>query len=142
MSIRKFQLNDLDQIMNIWLKSNLQAHPFIDEKYWKDHFADVSQALPQAEVIVAEENSKIVGFAGMQNDYLAGIFVEKEYRHQGIGNKLLQTIKKSHISITLNVYTDNKSAVNFYQHQKFRVVKEQEDETDHKEYVMEWDEQG
>lgn len=142
MSIRKFQLNDLDQVMNIWLKSNLQAHPFIDEKYWKDHFADVSQALSQAEVIVAEENSKIVGFAGMQNDYLAGIFVKKEYRHQGIGNKLLQTIKKSHISITLNVYTDNKSAVNFYQHQKFRVVKEQEDETGHKEYVMEWDEQG
>lgn len=139
MTIRDFQLSDLDKVMQIWLEGNLQAHPFVEANYWKDHFYEVRAAMKEADILVSEKNNEVVGFSGMQNDYLAGIFVKKEYRHQGIGNQLLQAIKNSHASVTLNVYDDNKSAVSFYKYQDFYIVKEQIDETGNLEYVMKWE---
>lgn len=138
MIIRKFQLNDLDQVMKIWLESNIQAHPFVEKSYWHEHFSEVREAMQTADVLIAEKDSEILGFAGMQNDYLAGIFVKREYRHQGIGNRLLQTVRNTHPLVTLNVYVANKPAVNFYKHHKFHILKEQIDETGNLEYVMKW----
>lgn len=138
MLIRKFQPADLDQVMQIWLNGNRQAHSFIDSSYWDEHYLAVQEALQQAEVIVAENNSKIVGFAGMQDDYLAGIFVQAGFQHQGIGSQLLRVIKQSHSSINLDVYLANEQAVHFYQGQGFKVIKEQADETGQREYLMNW----
>ena len=36
--IRKFKIEDIDFVMDIWLKGNIKAHDFIDEEYWKDKF--------------------------------------------------------------------------------------------------------
>ena len=138
MLIRKFQPADLDQVMQIWLDGNRQAHPFIDPSYWDEHYSAVREALQQAEVIVAERNSQIVGFAGMQDDYLAGIFVQESFQHQGIGGQLLRAIKQTHPSISLNVYLTNKQAVHFYQGQGFKIINEQADETGQQEYLMNW----
>lgn len=138
MIIRKLQLNDLDEVMQIWLAGNLKAHPFVAPSYWKEHLPLVRQALMQAKVIVAVNNSKIVGFAGMQANYLARIFVKEEFQHQGVGRKLLSAIKQTHASITLEVYLANEQAVRFYRQQDFKVVKEQIDETGNREYLMKW----
>lgn len=35
--IRKHQPADLPSILNIWLKSNLEAHSFIPSTYWVNH---------------------------------------------------------------------------------------------------------
>lgn len=45
MIIRDFQPNDLDQVMKIWLEGNLNAHPFVDRKYWINNFEMVRDAL-------------------------------------------------------------------------------------------------
>ena len=90
-------------------------------------------------MIVAVSNSKIVGFAGIQDNYLAGIFVQEEFQNQGVGRKLLSAIKQTHASITLEVYLANEQAVRFYRQQDFKVVKEQIDETGNREYLMKWE---
>lgn len=134
MIIREFQLNDLDEVMQIWLAGNLKAHPFVAPRY----LPLVRQALLQAEVIVAVSNDKIVGFAGMQDDYLAGIFVQEEFQHQGVGRQLISAIKQTHSSITLEVYLANEQAVHFYRQQDFMVIKGQVDKTGNREYLMKW----
>lgn len=139
MIIREFQLNDLDEVMQIWLAGNLKAHPFVTPSYWHEHSPLVRQALLQASVIVAVSNNKIVGFAGIQNDYLAGIFVREEFQHQGVGRQLISAIKQTHSSITLEVYFANKQALHFYQQQDFKVIKERVDETGNREYLMKWE---
>ncbi len=138
MIIREFQLNDLDEVMQIWLAGNLKAHPFVAPSYWKEYLPLVRQALLQAEVIVAVSNDKIVGFAGMQDDYLAGIFVQEEFQHQGVGRQLISAIKQTHSSITLEVYLANEQAVHFYRQQDFMVIKGQVDKTGNREYLMKW----
>lgn len=69
----------------------------------------------QAEIYVYEQESKISGFVGMQDNYLAGIFVDKNIRSNGIGKQLLEYIKDIRQEFTLRVYKENKGAVDFYE---------------------------
>lgn len=51
--IRKRRKEDLDKIMQIWLNTNIKAHQFIKEPYWRDNYAPVLsviiiKALPEA----------------------------------------------------------------------------------------------
>ena len=48
--IRNLKDNDLDEIMEIWLCSNTEAHSFVPESYWKNNFPVVKESIPKAEV--------------------------------------------------------------------------------------------
>ena len=39
--IRALRPEDLDQVMQIWLDANLEAHCFLPESYWCDHMEEV-----------------------------------------------------------------------------------------------------
>lgn len=135
---RKFKASDLDQVMEIWLNCNIEAHPFVKQQYWREHFQEVRKALLQSNVLVAESGDQLVGFAGLQENYLAGIFIKKEFRNQGIGSQLLTVIQQNHTSLTLHVYVKNESAYHFYQQHGLKVIKKQMDETGNEEYLMRW----
>ena len=36
--IRRLQKEDLAAVMELWLHTNLQAHPFVSEAYWRENF--------------------------------------------------------------------------------------------------------
>lgn len=138
--IRKLEKNDLDEVMRIWLESNIKAHDFIDENYWKENFANVKEMLPKATVFVYEENGKTQGFVGLMGNYIAGIFVDEKQQSRGIGKQLLEYIKTKHASLSLKVYKKNIRAVSFYQREKFTLKGKQIDEnTGEIEYLMEFE---
>ena len=56
----------------------------------------------------------------MDADYIAGLFVKKECRGQGIGRQLIDTVKRKK-RLSLHVYERNAGAVAFYQAMGFRV---------------------
>lgn len=134
--IRLFEFRDLDKIMEIWLEGNLQAHGFIDAEYWRKNLESVRSVLPNAEVYVYEEAGEIRGFIGMDADYIAGLFVKKGCRGQGIGRQLIGTVKRKK-RLSLHVYERNAGAVAFYQAMGFGVKESMtEKETGEKEYLM------
>jgi ribosomal protein S18 acetylase RimI-like enzyme len=106
-TLTEVSAQQLDDIMAIWLASNLEAHDFVPARYWQENFALVKQLMPQAELTVAQVDGKIVGFAGMQEDYLAGIFIDAAYRDRGLGTQLLTHLQARHAVITLNVFDQN-----------------------------------
>lgn len=137
--IRKFQSKDIDQIMEIWLNSNISAHEFIDSSYWKRNYELVKEMIHQATIYVCEENDEIQAFVGLMNNYIAGIFVSEEFQSKGIGKKLLNYCKGIHSKLLLHVYLKNKRAVLFYLREDFIIHKEEIDEnTGEMEYEMEW----
>lgn len=137
--IRKLALEDLEEVMSIWLQTNLETHDFIEANYWRDNFEVVKEVLPQAEVYVDEEDGKIRGFIGITQGYIAGIFVSGDYQAQGIGSQLLDKAKTLYPSLTLSVYAKNDRAVSFYLRKGFKIIKEQKDEsTNEQEYVMQY----
>lgn len=60
--IRKYQPQDLEHIMKIWLETNLAAHGFIPAEYWNEQYEAVKEALPQADILIYEEEGTVLGF--------------------------------------------------------------------------------
>lgn len=52
--IRDFQVSDTEQVMQLWLYGNIDAHPFVPEKYWRSQFHNVQEALSQATIFVCD----------------------------------------------------------------------------------------
>lgn len=137
--IRNSTSQDLKTVLEIWLDGNLEAHAFIPGEYWKSNLPLVWNQLQDAEVWVYEKNGILLGFAGMQGDYLAGIFVKKEARSMGIGRELLKHLKELHPALTLHVYEKNHRAVDFYRREGFVIAVEELDaNTGEKEFTMRW----
>ena len=138
--IRPFAEGDLDQVMEIWLAANLQAHSFVPAEYWEGNLAAVRRALPQAEVYVCQEGEELLGFLGLEGDYLAGIFVRPGEQSRGLGRQLLDRAKEVRDRLGLNVYQKNVRALSFYRREGFRVLDEGTDRAaGERELRMVWD---
>ncbi len=110
--IKKLQMSDINCVADIWLNTNIKAHHFISQMYWIDHFDTVKQALAQAEVYVyMNEENKIEGFVGLQEDYIEGIFVSDHAQSKGIGKQLLNFVKNIRKQLKLFVYKKNARAI-------------------------------
>ena len=86
---------------------------------------------------VLRHGTLTIGFIGLAEDYIAGIFVRGEAQGRGIGKELLDQAKRGKRKLTLNVYAKNTGVVRFYQREGFRIAEEGVDEdTGEKEYLM------
>lgn len=112
--IRKFEKNDINPVMQIWKNENIKAHKFISKEYWKNNYNYVKEILPNAEIYVYVMESNVVGFIGLDQNYIEGIFVNTNNQCNGIGTLLLNKVKEDRNTLTLNVYKKNTKAINFY----------------------------
>ena len=143
--IRKFETQDLDAVMQIWLQANLDAHAFIPASFWEAHFEMVRDMLPQAELYVHENEAtrQIDGFIGLTENHIEGIFVVKSARSKGIGKALLDYVKSRRPRLTLGVYQKNERALAFYRREQFAVHSEGIDgDTNEAEIQMLWTRQA
>ncbi len=137
--IRELRKADINTVADIWLDTNLKAHGFISAQYWESNFRFVKEMLSEAEVYVYENDQKIQGFAGLNGEYIEGIFVLSEMQSRGIGKLLLNYIKDKRPELRLNVYQKNPRAVAFYQREGFKIQGEGMNEaTGEKDYLMLW----
>ena len=126
--IRKLLNGDIDKVADIWLKTNLKAHYFISNQYWKSNYELVKEMMLQSEIYVFEADKKIQGFVGLNDEYIEGVFVSDEMQSCGIGKLLLDYIKDKKVSLRLNVYQKNARAISFYQREGFTIQCEDLDE--------------
>lgn len=136
--IKNFDLSKLDAVMKIWINTNMDAHNFIQKEYWINNYELVKQMLPIADIYIYEENNVIKAFIGViEGNYIAGLFVKKEYQGEGIGKKLIDYCKSKYLYLKLDVFIKNKNAVNFYYKNGFKVLDEHfSEETKEFEYTM------
>lgn len=115
---------DINRVMDIWLTTNLEAHPFINLNYWYQNSSNVQNAIQQADVYCSvSANEYIQGFIGLQDNYIAGLFIAKEYQSQHLGTNLLNVAKEEHQQLVLDVYLENQRAIKFYQQNGFQITK-------------------
>lgn len=128
--IKRINQQDLTKLLQIWLETNIEAHDFIDASYWESKYQEVENALPEATLFLYREESscEIVGFLGLMDDYIAGLFVRKVYQRKGIGKKLLLAVQQERECLELSVYQKNQRAYQFYLSQGFTEVKKSMDE--------------
>jgi len=120
--VREFREEDVYDVFRI-------AYESLTEKYSLDLFMDIYYAWPSGFLVA--EIKDIVGFiAGSQYNGTARILmlaVDKNNRGKGIGSLLLRKFifqcKKEGIkSVSLEVRTSNKSAIEFYINRGFQII--------------------
>ena len=137
--IRKFRSDDMDRVMQLWYTGNIDAHDFIPMDYWGAHCDAVRDMMRQADIYVYEIGGTIQGFAGMTGNYLAGIFVDKHHRSMGIGQSLIVHIKEQYPSFTVEVYRENRRAIEFYLREGFSIIAgEIDQDTGKYEFTLSW----
>lgn len=138
--IKELDISKIDSIMKIWLETNIIAHDFISEDYWRSNYDYVKKILPESSVFVYEEDGEIKGFIGItEESYIAGLFVATQYQSNGIGSRLIEKCKEYYPILKLDVYAKNLKAITFYKKHGFKIEGEREnDETKGIEYSMIW----
>ena len=136
--IKNLSMNKLEEVMRIWLETNIDAHDFIDKKYWIQNYDLVKELLKEADVYIFEENNIIKGFVGIvENNYIGGIFVKKNYQREWIGKKLIDFCKNKYSYLTLHVFKKYHKAINFYNKNDFMILDELiNEDTKESEYLM------
>ncbi len=114
-SIRGYKAADNTPLTDIWFAASQIAHGFLGAETLLAHKQLVSDIyLPQAETWVAELNGKPVGFLGLLENHIGGIFVDPACQGQGIGRKLIAHGLSIRSELTLDVYARNAATHEFY----------------------------
>lgn len=130
--IRNLKQNnkEVETIMDLWLNSTIKAHPFIEEKYWENNYTLIKEEfIPKSDVYVYLENDKILGFISIINkEFIGALFVDVDAQGKGVGKKLIQHASDKFGDLSLTVYKENSSVVNFYKNNGFIFIKEEVNE--------------
>lgn len=139
--IRNAKETDIDEIMDIWLNSNIDAHSFVPKEYWVENFNYVKKSILAAEVYIYTDDytDDLIGFIGLADNYIAGLFVKQAARSKGVGKALLDYVKGIKSELFLDVYDKNRRAIRFYKREHFKVQEQNVDiDTKEKECRLVW----
>ena len=134
----------LDRIMAIGLQGNLQAHDFIPADYWTENVPLVRDKISKAKLWLVQDqrDHDIFAFCGLQDNYIAGFFVDEQARGRGVGAALMAKLQQTYPKLTLAVYQKNIGAARFYRRKGFTIVNQDRDEaTGELEDSMIWQQQ-
>lgn len=137
--IRNLKSSDIDNVMDIWIKSTIKAHNFISKEYWQNNCDTVKNVyIPMSDTFVYEDEEGIKGFISIiNNEFIGALFVDIDFQGSGIGKKLINYVMDKYKELILAVYKENKASVEFYINRGFKIVKEQiNDDSGHSEYIM------
>ena len=113
--IRLFEPRDTDAVMVVWRAASDLAHPFLSKT-----FQDASAILIRqnylhiSDIWVAEEAGEVVGFIGLLDDLIGGLFVHPDYHGRGIGRALVDRAVAERGSLCVEVFVDNPIGRRFY----------------------------
>lgn len=120
--IRKSNWKDTGVLMDIWRRSVRATHHFLSEA----DFLEIESLLedhyfPMVSVLVAvNTHLQPVGFMGMSGKHIDALFVDPNFKGQGIGSGLIRHALKDAKEITVDVNEQNEAAVGFYAHFGFQ----------------------
>ncbi|RKP50048.1 GNAT family N-acetyltransferase [Cohnella endophytica] len=127
LSVRPAVARDLASLRTIYLESRAQTF----------HWLDKSQLLPEdfdrdsegELVLVAEKDSRILGFAGIwvPDHFIHHLYVHPDCARQGVGAALLHACYEAFPSppaLTLKCISENEAALAFYRSQGWRIIEE------------------
>lgn len=139
--ISKSDDEDIALLMAIWLNSNISSHPSIDELYWHRLYDSVRKSyLDNSEIFIFEEDEKLLGFISiLEYSKIEGIYVLDKERKRTIEKQLLNYCQQYYNTLSVNVFAENKDALDFYINENFYQTEEiYNEELNTVEYNLQW----
>lgn len=140
-AIRRIETDaEYDAALELWLTVNLEAHSFVDARYWRGAASYVGDAIREATLFGAFEGTRLAGFVGVVGERIEGLFVRAERRGEGIGSALLRKALEGARRMELSVYCKNERAAAFYRRHGFVEQAQRVDQgTGEREMTMIWE---
>ncbi|WDZ78898.1 GNAT family N-acetyltransferase [Ensifer adhaerens] len=115
MTIRRWCPEEGERLLAIWLAASRIGHPFLGEARLVEQQQVVRDTyLPMADNWVAEIDGQVVGFIGLIENFIGGLFVDPDVLGAGIGRALVGDAAARLGQLDVSVYADNRAAVAFY----------------------------
>ena len=116
---------DAPELAELFLAARAEAMAYVPTLHTDDEvrgwIRDV--VLPGDEVVVAEVNGRLAGFAALDGDLLGHLYVHPELQGRGIGDALLARVKELRAGgFRLWVFQRNTGARRFYERRGLRLV--------------------
>lgn len=110
----------INQLVSLWERTVLLTHHFLT----KNEIDKIKEYVPNAlasvkHLIICQDNNKLLGFMGIENEKLEMLFIDINFLHQGFGKSLIEYAKKYYGLKELTVNEQNHEAVGFYKHMGF-----------------------
>jgi putative acetyltransferase len=121
--LRPYRPDDEDAAIALWQRTWQQAYPSIDfaarVNWWRERWR--GELVPNAAIIVAEQNGALVGFVTIDaTGYLDQLVVAPDRWGSKLATTLVDEAKRlSPDQITLLVNKDNARAIRFYERNGF-----------------------
>jgi len=121
--LRPYRAGDEDAAIALWQETWQQAYPEIDfaarVAWWRQRWR--SELVPNAAIIVAEQENALVGFVTIDGQgYLDQLVVSPDRWGSDLANALVEEAKRlSPGGVTLLVNKDNARAIRFYERNGF-----------------------
>lgn len=141
-TLRPYTDADEDAAIALWLRTWQLAYPAIDftkrVDWWRARWR--GELVPQAAIIVAEDNGALTGFVTIDPaGYLDQLVVAPEQWGTGLAEALVDEAKRrAPAEVTLKVNADNFRAIKFYRRNGFAVTGEEVNSSGRPVLNMRW----
>jgi len=115
--------HDYPRLLQVWEASVRATHDFLPDSYIVLLRELVPKYLDAVMLICCKDSQqRITGFAGVAAGRVEMLFVDPQYRGQGIGKQLLRHAINELNADELDVNEQNPQAIGFYASQGFEVI--------------------
>ncbi|MGD2102637.1 MAG: GNAT family N-acetyltransferase [Acidimicrobiia bacterium] len=121
--IRTFSKGDTEELIDVWYRASLIAHPFLDDDFLAAERREIIEHwLPMAETSVFVIDGRVVGFLSLIGNEVGGIFVDPDHQRRGMGRALMDRARESRPFLELDVFEANAIGRRFYDNYGFQLV--------------------
>lgn len=141
---RAAQPEETEQLVRIRRDAEQDAQQFLPASYFAEKAETVRDEIRTGDVYViggeTDGAENVLGFIGLQDDCIAGFFIDRAFQSQGLGKQLLDYVKQRYSRLTLDVFAKNNGAVRFYTREGFQIRSSSTDAaTGEQIYTMIWE---
>ncbi|WP_299725442.1 GNAT family N-acetyltransferase [uncultured Tateyamaria sp.] len=113
--IRDFDTNDTETLVAIWRRASALAHPFLPPAFIEAEAENLrSVYLKFARTWVIEVEGRVVGFAAVVENALAGLFLDPALHGKGHGRALVDAAVAQTGPLSVEVFEQNAIGRRFY----------------------------
>ena len=141
---RPAEPEETELLVRIQSSVEREAQQFLPASYFAEKAETVRDEIQTGDVYViggeTDGAENVLGFIGLQDDCIAGFFIDRAFQSQGLGKRLLDFVKERYGSLKLDVFAKNEGAVRFYTREGFTIQSSATDpETGEQIYTMAWE---